>query len=150
MDQRPPISITSRAVQLQGSTSDISVIEKPAVAPDVTHPYDHLKLAAVVEFSLNYDEDHITSDIERLSHEKSNVGRRLIAHLYRLGLDARISNRVRSTDSTRIYERPEIVKLLQNRQVIVYYGIHDESKKRTSGLWKLTAEGQEEIPLSAP
>jgi hypothetical protein len=128
---------------------DISVIEKPPVAPNVPHPYDHLKLAAVVEFGLNYDEDHIAGDIDRLSHESANVGLRLIAHLYRLGLDDRISSRVRSTDSTKIYTRPEILSMLQGKQVTVYYGLHDESGKRASGLWKLTADGEDGIPLRA-
>lgn len=124
---------------------DISVIRLPVQEPDHKHPYDHLPLAAVVEFSMNYDETHITSDIRRLSHEDSNVGLRLVAHLYRLGKKGRISSRVRSTDSKRIYDRGEIRNLLASNKVIVYYGLSDESGKRPSGLWRLTADREELI-----
>ena len=128
---------------------DISVITTPVVMPDHKHPYDHLPLAAVVEFSMNYDEKHITSDIKRLSHESSNVGLRLVAHLYRLGLKKRISSRVRSTDSDKIYSKEDIQALLNSSKVVAYYGLSDESGKRPNGLWRLTGDEIRPIPITA-
>jgi hypothetical protein len=124
---------------------DISVICPPDKKPDHKHPYDHFPLAAVVEFSMNYDEKHVKSDIRRLSHKCANVGLRLVAHLYRLGREGRISSRVRSTDSKRIYKKEEIKELLNSNEVVVYYGVADESGERPSELWKLTATGEEKL-----
>lgn len=80
----------------------------PIEIPNSDYPYDHLPLAAVVEFGMNYDEDHVRNDIERLSHESSNVGQPLIAHLYRLDKGKRISSRTRSKDSMTVYPKSEI------------------------------------------
>ncbi len=124
---------------------DISVIKLPVERTAEEYPYDHLKLAAVVEFSLNYDEDHVRCDINRLSHGSSNVGRRLIAHLYRLGYRGRISKRVRSTRSEKIYTKEEILRMVEGKPVVVYYGLADESGERTSGLWRLSADGEEQL-----
>ena len=124
---------------------DISVIRPTEKLPGVKHPYDHLPLDAVVEFSMNYDEKHVKSDIRRLSHESSNVGLRLVAHLYRLGHKNRISSRTRSTKSERVFERDHIRELLTSSEVVLYYGLADESGKRPSGLWRLSANGEQLI-----
>jgi hypothetical protein len=118
---------------------DISVIRSPIVNPGGKKAYDHLPLAAVVEFSLNYGKDHVRDDIERLAHLKSNVGLRLVAHLYRLSEAAtRISRRDKSPHSTKIYRKEDIQPLLHNKKVIVYYGIYDQRVDGDTGLWRLT------------
>jgi hypothetical protein len=120
--------------------------------PNCKHPYDHLPLAAVVEFGLNCGRSHILDDIERLSHANSNVGLRLAAHFYRFSIASnRFCGRDWSPKAKSLCAKEEIEGMLQNRQpVIVYYGVADGSDPTSSGLWRLSADNSKQLFSTIP
>jgi hypothetical protein len=75
---------------------DIAVIKTPpqSLVDGIASSYDYLKLAAVVELGMNEGKEHLTDDIERLSHPGANVDQGFIIHLYRLSQPgAKLSDR---------------------------------------------------------
>jgi hypothetical protein len=114
------------------------------VVPEGKNPYDHLKLAAVVEFGLNYGKEHVRGDIQRLAHADSNVGLRLAANLYRFTTAAdRFCGRDWSPKARSICNRADLLDMLQEHPgVVVYYGVAGGAE---TGVWRLSAEGEKPL-----
>jgi hypothetical protein len=95
--------------------------------------YDYLKLLAGIEFGMNEAQAHLEDDIERLGHEKSNVIKGFIVHLYRLS-DARqkFSGRDWSQNSKRIISPDQLAELTKMTSVEIYYGMADSTGKYES------------------
>lgn len=134
-------------------------------------PYDHLPLAAVIEFGMNADRNHLCGDISRLSHLRANVERPFIAHFYRFsGATKRISRRDWSLDAKGRCELEEIKQMLATprtrcractdrqhrcihlqeplsqpacppRPIVVYCAVANEEDPGRNGIWEVTASG---------
>jgi len=121
---------------------DIALLQRPLQAvPDRPPAYDHLKLAAAVEFGMNVGQKHLMEDIRRLSHPEAHVGQGFVMHLYRLSQPgALFSNRDWSPNSKRILTPHRVSQLARDTQVEIYYGMHDSTRKHESGVWS-TGQG---------
>ena len=118
---------------------DVSVLKSTVDQQRVPGWYDHLPLAAVVEFGLNCDLEHLEDDVRRLSHSDSQVGQGFCAHLFRLSdTKSRPSARDWSTRSRRIHAAEAIRPLLANTGIEVYLGVVDESRSAATGFWRIT------------
>ncbi len=129
---------------------DVSVIRRPVVAPVRTSAFDYLPLAAVVEFGLNCDSNHLVDDIQRLSHPDSNVQNGFVVHLYRLSNSKeKFSGRDLSPDTTILFDKQSVQTVLNNYKeppwLEVLYGIADSTKAYKSGLWSITKQGVKDI-----
>ncbi len=114
---------------------DIAVIQTPPQSIKESKSYDYLKLAAVVEFGMNANKEHLIGDIERLCHTDANLAQGFIVHLYRLSKsDALFSGRDKSSNSA-LLTKEDASELSANKAVEIYYGIHDSTGKHESGLW---------------
>ena len=118
---------------------DIALLQKPLDAvPDSPPAYDHLKLAAAVEFGMNVGQKHLVEDIRRLSHPEAHVGQGFVVHLYRLSQPgALFSNRDWSRNAKRICTPQQVSQLARDKQVEIYYGMHDSTGKHDSGVWSI-------------
>jgi len=117
---------------------DIAIIQSPPSSkPGKSPSYDNLTLNSVVEFGLNATKRHLVDDINRLCHPNSNVKNKFVVHLYRLSNS--ISGRDWSPDSAQLLDLPEILELVHNKDVDVYFGRHQFDKTRPfqSGIWRL-------------
>jgi hypothetical protein len=103
------------------------------------YAYDYLSLNSVIEFGLNAGEKHLIDDIKRLCHSESNVKNKFIVHLYRISGPGRkrISHRDISTNSKKLLQPENVQKLIQNNDVIVYFGLFDSTKQYQPGAWRL-------------
>jgi hypothetical protein len=128
---------------------DVSLIAKSAELPRCRFPYDHLPLAAVVEFGLNCKLNHLRDDIQRLSHPDSNVHQGFAAHLFRLSeARERPSARDWSPRSRQLHATDVIKPLLDKTTIEVYLGVSDPTNTNPSGLWRIT--GSEIVTLTPP
>ena len=112
---------------------DISIIAIPPKSISEIHPYDYFELDTVIEFGLNEPKEHLIEDIRRLTHQDAHVKNKYVAHLYRIS-DG-ISGRDWSSKSKRILSEIEIERLLNGRDIRIYFGISDTTKTIPSGLW---------------
>lgn len=127
---------------------DVSLIAKADELPRCQWPCDHIPLAAVVEFGLNCNLDHLQDDIQRLAHSDSNVFHGFAAHLFRLSaMRDRLSARDWSPHSQRLHAIDAIQPLLVGTTVEVYLGVFDPTNTNPTGLWRITAS---EIVTLAP
>jgi hypothetical protein len=126
---------------------DAAVIRHPIVPIALSHPYDHLPLAAVVEFGLNYGAGHLLSDLERLSHDDAQVDAPMIAHLYRLSMaGAQNSKRDISPNSAAILPLARVCELSALfPKVTVYSGIADVTRDDGKCLWSISAGVSEQL-----
>lgn len=117
---------------------DISIIKSPPTNHcGLTPSYDYLTLDSAVEFGLNEKEEHLVDDINRLCHPKSNVNNKFIVHLYRISDRGtnKASNRDLSPKSASLLTKEEIAKLSQNKDVGIFFGQFDSTRKYQSGVW---------------
>lgn len=123
---------------------DIALIKTPpeSIAKDAALSYDYLKLAAVVEFGMNVEEEHLRRDIERLCHPDANLEQGFIIHLYRLSeRGAEVSNRDKPPDWREILSREHVAEMGAREPVEIFYGLYDATGRNESGLW-LIKEGK--------
>jgi hypothetical protein len=122
---------------------DVSVIANPPESYAERHLYDHLRLAAAVEFGLNYGAKHLLSDLMRLSHRSSNVAKGFIAHLYRLSTAGnQISKRDISPNSEGILSLDQVQAISSAYPAVtVFYGMADMTNPSACGLWRMTETG---------
>jgi hypothetical protein len=125
---------------------DVSVI-----SPDRASAFDYQPLAAVVEFGLNCDSDHLVDDIQRLSHPDSNVQNGFIVHLYRLSNS--FSDRDWSPKSKKLVDKQCVQNMLPHKELPsttrplkVLYGVADITRPHKSGLWSITRQDITPIP----
>lgn len=119
---------------------DVSLIANVTELPQCQQPYDHLSLAAVVEFGLNCDLDHLKDAIQRLSHHGSNLHQGFISHLFGLfASHMRPSARDWSPYSVRLHATDAIQPLLEGTTIEVYLGVIDPTNANPTGLWKITS-----------
>jgi hypothetical protein len=130
---------------------DISVIKLPLEMSQRQLAFDYLKLAAVVEFGLNCDDNHLMDDIDRVSHPSANLDSGFIAHLYRISNG--FSGRDSSPKSRLLCDKTSIESVLQHRtgspKLEVFYGIADIADPNRSGLWSITDRETTRIPAGA-
>lgn len=116
---------------------DIAVIQTPLSSHiGKTPTYDYLTLDSVVEFGLNATREHLVDDIDRLCHPNSNVKNRYIAHFYRLS--NKISNRDWSPKSKQLLNINEIYRLVQNRDITIFFCVFDDTNRVESDAWHVT------------
>jgi len=125
---------------------DISIIQCPPKAvPGKTPSYDYLFLNSVIEFGMNEGKEHLREDIRRLSHEKSYVKNKYAIHLYRISdLESR---RDCSQRSKKILTTNDVLNIVKNTDVNVYFGLTDFTNNHESGLWKINNKGITNIRL---
>jgi hypothetical protein len=117
---------------------DIAVIKTPpeSLANSLAASYDYLRLAAVVEFGMNEDIEHLIDDIERLSHADANVDQGFVIHLHRLSQPgAKLSKRDWSAASKRIVSKESVVQMSVGKPVEIYYGMYDSTGNYPWGVW---------------
>ena len=133
---------------------DTAVIKTPVVMPNMVRAYDHLRLAAVVEFGTNVGRGHLEDDIDRLSDKRANVDLPLAAHFYRFSpAAARVSRRDWSANAVSRFQLEEIPSMLPpGSPVTVYFGhFGDTTPNPAAALWQVTADRGVEplVPLEA-
>lgn len=118
---------------------DIAVIKSPLESITDEQSYDYLKLAAVVEFGMNANKEHLQEDIRRVCHPDANLESGFIVHLYRLSKPGfPFSGRDFSADSTKIIAKEDVAILSKNRSVEIYYGVAGYTNtENPSGLWRV-------------
>lgn len=122
---------------------DVSVLMDPPKCLAAKQPsYDYLRLAAVVEFGLNAEQDHLQDDIQRLTHANSNVEQGYFVHLYRLTAPgAKRSGRDWSNRSAQICPKECVSDMLAHTSITGYYGMYDAERKYLNGLWLIAGGG---------
>jgi hypothetical protein len=90
-----------------------------------------------VEFGLNATKDHLVDDIKRL--QNSNIKNKFIVHLYRLS-KPKVSDRDWSPDSDQLLDIKDIKnipKLVDGKDVEIYFGRYDDTGRFQSEVWRL-------------
>ncbi len=94
---------------------DIALIHKPENSDDID--YDMMPLAAVFEFGMNSNLEHLIDDIQRVGHERANADHRYVVHLYRLSeAKTRFSGRdwsSRARDVTKFVKDDRLLRFLE-------------------------------------
>ena len=130
---------------------DLSVIKTPpeSMAEGDQPEYDYLKLAAAIEIGLNEPEEHLREDTRRLYHERANIDRGFVLHLYRLSKPgAPISGRDWSYSSPRIVSAERAKHILEeehskatvDREIEVLYALTGETGEHKEGAWLIRRE----------
>ena len=115
---------------------DIALLKTPLASS--TGSYDHLRLAAAIEFGLNEGAAHLVDDIERLCHPDANTDRCFIVHLYRLSAPgAPFSGRDWSSGSKQILTPQQIAGFTMGKPVEVFYGLYDGSGRYVNAAWTI-------------
>ena len=125
---------------------DIALLHTPLEAiPGRSPAYDHLQLAAVVEFGMNATPDHLKEDIRRLSHRCAHVRQGFVVHLYRLSPPGEpFSGRDWSAGSGRILKVHDVAELSKGASVEIYHGMVDATGNHEQGLWSIR-DGSDEL-----
>lgn len=119
---------------------DVSMIAQADRLPTCVYPLDHMPSATVIEFGLNEPLAHLWDDIERLSHDGSNLHQGFAAHFYRLSENSsRPSARDCSPGAKHVRAAPAIQPLLAGTNIEVILVVVDPTKRNASGVWRITA-----------
>lgn len=114
---------------------DISVIKVSPPTANLTG-YDYLPLQAVAEFGMNEDIDHLTNDIDRLTHREANVSDKFAFHLYRFSAGGRrVLRRDWSANSGRTDSLESIAKTVVGTDVTLFFAVSDRTGRHTNGAW---------------
>ena len=116
---------------------DIALSQTP---PDSATPnaYDYLPLQAVAEFGMNERINHLIDDIDRLTHNESNVADKFAFHLYRFSDGANsVSRRDWSPESEHIESFESIVDTVRGTDVTLFFAVSDRTGRHPNGAWSI-------------
>jgi hypothetical protein len=126
---------------------DIAVIKTPVALPECARAYDHLHLAAVVEFGMNVGRGHLEDDIDRLSDKRANLDLPLAAHFYRFSpSSARVSRRDWAANAESRLRLEDIPSMFPpGSRAIVYFGVVGDTAAYPAALWRVTPDRVEQL-----
>jgi hypothetical protein len=126
---------------------DIALLQTPfEPVARKTPAYDHLRLAAAVEFGMNVDLEHLKEDIRRLSHQQVHVRQGFVVHLYRLSPPGKLfSDRDATPRYGCVHTLREVAELAQSADVEIYHGMVDASEVYEQGLWRIRGQSVQRV-----
>ncbi|MFC1936764.1 hypothetical protein ACFLYP_03765 [Chloroflexota bacterium] len=78
----------------------------------------------------------LIDDIERVCHPDANLEQGFLVHLYRLSTPgAMFSGRDWSPKSAKLLSKDDIVELVFDKPIEVYYGMFDSTGQHATGVW---------------
>jgi len=125
---------------------DIAVIKIPPKSTEDRHSFDYFKLDGVVEFGMNEAYDHLQDDVERMSHPDSNLDYGIAVHFHRLSKPGGfISGRDWSPKSKRIVNKDDLLEMVVNLPIEIWYAMSDSTKSYENGVWRINTSGIEKV-----